>query len=51
MIVKISKAPNGVNAIGTFEAKPEDFDIEIPSLVRKKIADKIKINYIFLLAK
>ncbi|MNK43758.1 YceI-like domain protein [compost metagenome] len=51
VIVKISKAPNGVNAIGTFEAKPEDFDIEIPSLVRKKIADKIKINYIFLLAK
>ncbi|WP_239455774.1 YceI family protein [Flavobacterium ginsenosidimutans] len=51
VIVKISKAPNGVNAIGTFEAKPEDFDIEIPSLVRKKIADKIKINYNFLLAK
>lgn len=50
-IVKISKAPNGVNAIGTFEAKPEDFDIEIPSLVRKKIADKIKINYNFLLVK
>ncbi|AWK05839.1 hypothetical protein HYN56_17005 [Flavobacterium crocinum] len=51
VIVKISKAPNGVTAIGTFEAKPEDFDIEIPSLVRKKIADKIKINYNFLLAK
>ncbi len=51
VIVKISKAPNGINAIGTFEAKPEDFDIEIPSLVRKKIADKIKINYNFLLAK
>lgn len=51
VIVKISKVPNGVNAIGTFEAKPEDFDIEIPSLVRKKIADKIKINYNFLLAK
>lgn len=49
--VKISKASNGINAIGTFEAKPEDFDIEIPSLVRKKIADKIKINYNFLLVK
>ncbi|PBI83765.1 Protein YceI [Flavobacterium sp. ACN2] len=51
VIVKISKTTNGVNAIGTFEAKPEDFDIEIPSLVRKKIAEKIKINYNFLLVK
>lgn len=51
VIVKISKAPNGVNAIGSFEVKPEDFGIEIPSLVRKKIAEKIKINYNFLLIK
>ena len=51
VIVKVSKAANGVNAIGSFEVKPEDFDIEIPSLVRKKIADKIKINYNFLLIK
>lgn len=51
VIVKISKAANGVNAIGTFEVKPEDFDIEIPGMVRKKIADKIKISYNFLLVK
>jgi hypothetical protein len=51
VIVKISKAANGVTAIGSFEVKPEDFDIEIPSLVRKKIADKIKISYNFLLTK
>lgn len=51
VIIKISKAANGVNAIGSFEVKPEDFDIEIPGLVRKKIADKIKINYNFLLVK
>ncbi|OMQ08193.1 YceI family protein [[Flexibacter] sp. ATCC 35103] len=51
VIIKISKAANGVNAVGSFEVKPEDFDIEIPSLVRKKIADKIKINYNFLLTK
>jgi polyisoprenoid-binding protein YceI len=49
--VKISKANGGVNATGNFEVKPEDFDIEIPSLVRKKIADKVKINYNFLLIK
>lgn len=47
--VKISKAANGVNAVGSFEVIPEDYGIEIPSLVRKKIADKIKINYNFLL--
>lgn len=51
VIIKISKAANGANAIGSFEVKPEDFDIEIPSLVRKKIADKIKITYNFLLVK
>jgi hypothetical protein len=51
VIVKISKTANGINLVGLFEVKPEDFDIEIPSIVRKKIADKIKINYNFLLSK
>ncbi len=51
VILKISKAANGVNVTGSFDVKPEDFDIEIPSLVRKKIADKVKINYNFLLTK
>lgn len=51
VIVKVSKAANGVIAIGSFEVKPEDYDIEIPSMVRKKIADKIKITYNFLLVK
>ncbi|WP_144214166.1 YceI family protein [Flavobacterium anhuiense] len=49
--VKISKTANGVNAAGSFEAKPEDYGIEIPSLVRKKIADKVKIDYSFSLYK
>ncbi|WP_237732372.1 YceI family protein [Flavobacterium sp. UGB4466] len=49
--IKISKAANGLSTVGSFEVKPEDFDIEIPSLVRKKIADKIKISYNFLLVK
>lgn len=49
--VKVSKAPSGLNIIGAFEVKPEDFDIEIPSLVRNKIADKVKIAYSFLLTK
>ncbi|QSB29071.1 YceI family protein [Flavobacterium sp. CLA17] len=49
--VKVSKAANGVIAMGSFEVKPEDYGIEIPNLVRKKIADKIKVNYNFLLVK
>lgn len=49
VIIKISKAANGVNAIGSFEVKPEDFGIEIPNVVRQKVADKIKITYNFLL--
>lgn len=51
VIVKISKAANGITANGSFEVKPEDFEIEIPGLVRKKIADKITISYNFLLVK
>jgi len=51
VILKISKVANGVNVIGSFEVKPEDFDIKIPSIVRQKVADKVKINYNFLLIK
>ncbi|KFF02966.1 YceI family protein [Flavobacterium reichenbachii] len=51
LLVKVSKAANGVNINGSFEVKPEDFDIEIPNLVRKKIADKVKIEYNFSLIK
>ncbi|MFH6991598.1 glycoside hydrolase N-terminal domain-containing protein [Flavobacterium sp. FlaQc-48] len=49
--VKASKTANGVLLNGSFDVKPEDFDIEIPSMVRRKIADKIKISYNFLLIK
>ncbi|WP_281233864.1 YceI family protein [Flavobacterium gelatinilyticum] len=49
--VKISKAANGITINGSFEAKPEDYNIEIPGLVRKKIADKVKIDYSFLMTK
>jgi len=50
--VKISKAANGgINFSGSCEVKPEDYGIEIPNLVRKKIADKVKIDYNYLLTK
>lgn len=51
VIVKVAKLPNGVNATGSFEVKPEDFGIDIPSMVSKKIADKVKITYNFTLIK
>lgn len=51
VILKISKAPNGINVTGSFDAKPEDYGIEIPGLVRKKIAEKVKIDYNFTLTK
>jgi polyisoprenoid-binding protein YceI len=51
VIVKVAKLPNGVNVTGSFEVKPEDFSIDIPSMVSKKIADKVKITYNFTLIK
>lgn len=51
VILKISKNASGLNIAGSFDIKPEDFDIEIPSIVRKKIAEKVKVNYNFSLTK
>ena len=47
---KINKVGNAVVITGSFDVKPADFDIEIPSVVKQKIADKIKINYNFSLS-
>jgi polyisoprenoid-binding protein YceI len=48
---KISKSGNAITVVGAFDVKPDDFAIEIPSVVSKKVADKIKINYSFSLSK
>jgi len=48
---KISKSGDKITVIGNFDVKPEDFDIEIPKLVSKKVADKIAIGYNLLLSK
>lgn len=48
---KISKSGDKITVTGNFEAKPEDFDIEIPKLVSKKVADKVKITFNLLLIK
>lgn len=40
-----------IKVVASFEVKAEDFDIEIPSVVRKKIAQTIKINLAYELEK
>lgn len=48
---KISLNSNGgkVNVISTFSVKAEDYKIEIPSLVKNKFAENIKITINFVL--
>jgi len=48
---KISKSGEKITLIGNFDVKPEDFDIEIPKIVSKKVADKVSITYNFSLQK
>ena len=48
---KILKADEKITVTGNFDVKPEDFDIEIPKLVSKKVSDKIKVNFNLVLAK
>lgn len=48
---KISKSGDKINVIGNFDVKAEDFNIEIPKLVSKKIADKIKVSFNLVLSK
>lgn len=47
---KISKAGDVITITGSFEVKPEDFDIKIPQVVSKKVADKVNVSYTFLLS-
>jgi hypothetical protein len=48
---KILKSGDKIIVTGNFDVKPEDFDIEIPKLVSKKIAAAIKVSFNFLLTK
>lgn len=48
---KISKSGNAFKIVGSFTVKPEDFAIEIPKIVSKKVADNINVDYNFLLNK
>lgn len=48
---KISKQGSTLVITGAFDVKPADFDIEIPAVVSKKVANTIKVNYNFQLNK
>ncbi|MFL9845021.1 YceI family protein [Flavobacterium rhizosphaerae] len=47
----ISKSGGAIVVKGAFDVKPQDFDIEIPSVVSKKIADNIEVTYDLTLSK
>lgn len=42
-IAKVSFQDNSIKLKANFPVKPQDFDIKIPSIVRKKIAEQINI--------
>lgn len=48
---KLLKSGDKITVTGNFEVKPEDFDIQIPKLVSKKISEKIKVSFNLPLAK
>nr|WP_294934811.1 YceI family protein [uncultured Flavobacterium sp.] len=48
-VAKVSKAGDKIILAGNFDVTPGDFAIEIPKLVSKKVADKIKILFNFSL--
>lgn len=48
---KISRAGDVITITGSFDVKPEDFDIKIPQVVSKKIADKVIVSYNLILQK
>ena len=50
-VAKISKVGDAIIITGAFTVKPADFDISIPSVVSKKVSDKIEVGYNFSLAK
>jgi hypothetical protein len=49
--LKISKSGDVITIKGQFTVAPADFDIEIPSVVRNKIAKDVKVSLDFKLAK
>jgi hypothetical protein len=49
IIAKIKKTDNGVEIDSNFTINTDDFDIEIPSVVSKKLTKKVAVNLDFTL--
>jgi hypothetical protein len=49
--VEVVASENTFHFKGSFEIAPNDFDIEIPSIVRSKIADRVSVVFDFELIK
>ena len=49
--VEVKSSENSFTLQGTFEIAPNDFDIEIPKIVRSKIADSVAVIFEFELLK
>lgn len=47
----VSKSGDAIVVTGKFNVKPADFDIEVPSVVRKKVAESVEVTYNFSLSK
>ena len=41
---KVKKAGDAIHLTTAFSVEPQEFDIKIPSIVKKKIADKINVS-------
>lgn len=50
-VAKISKSGEKIFITGSFELKPEDFGIEVPGAVRKKVAETVEVVYQLTLSK
>jgi len=48
---KVSKTGDTITITGSFEVKPADFEIEVPKVVSKKVAEKVTITYNLVLTK
>lgn len=46
---KIRKTENGLEIISNFTVNASDYDIEIPSVVKKKVSNKVNVKTEFLL--
>ncbi len=49
IIVKIKKTNDGVNLVSDFNLNTDDYDIEIPSVVSKKLSKKVAVKIDFTL--